>query len=129
MQGIVWFEIYVDDLQAAAAFYSRTFGWMFTPLRDYSEDYWTIQQIESRIGGALVKVGTQLSRAIAGAGTCVVYSEVEDLAQSLEDARLAGAKIEKDVTQITADAGFFAVIRTPEGTLAGLWSEKLRTSS
>lgn len=44
MSGQIYFEIQADDLERAADFYSKVFGWEFTPAaEDLPIEYWRIQ--------------------------------------------------------------------------------------
>jgi uncharacterized protein len=116
---VVWFEIPVTDLDRAKAFYGILFGWEFEPFVDYDENYLLIRGAEESVGGALVlekRVSAQ------GAGP-ILFMSVEDLDESIEQARRIGGIVAQSTKRITDKAGWFAVIIDPDGNRVGLWSK------
>lgn len=115
---VVWFEIYVTDLERAKAFYAELFGWEFLPLTDYDPNYWTIDTGAESVGGALVQ-RSALSQSGQGV---VLYIEVDNLQESLDQAARLGATLAQPPTRITSDAGSFALIQDLDQNLLGLWT-------
>lgn len=120
MGKIVWFELAVADLERAKAFYSELFGWQFSPFTEFSKDYWMIDAGENGISGGLVKK----TGSASAAASPVIYFSVEDIPQSLRHAENMGAKVIKEKTIITEDAGYFALLRDLDQNLIAVWSQK-----
>jgi uncharacterized protein len=114
---VVWFELWVPDVELARTFYGELFGWTFRAMADYDPQYWLIDS-GGGVGGALLP-GDALAGA-ARAGT-VVYVSVADLTAAMERCVALGGSVERPVTAI-GDGSNFAIIRDPSGTRLGLWS-------
>ncbi len=116
-----WFEIYVQDLERARAFYEKTF-------------LVTLQQLPSPIitmlafpggpalpgsCGALVRMPGKDS---SGGGT-IVYFRCEDCAVEATRAVANGGTIFKDKFSI-GEYGFIALVNDTEGNMIGLHSRR-----
>jgi predicted enzyme related to lactoylglutathione lyase len=116
-----WFEIYVQDLARAKAFYERVFETELRPLKTPTPGMALLvfAMAENRYGcaGALVKMEGCPS---GGTGT-LVYFRCQDCA--VEEGRVvaAGGKVERAKTSI-GEYGFIALVRDPDGNLIGLHS-------
>lgn len=117
---VIWFEIWVSNLQRSKAFYASLFAWRFEALAGYdSERYWQILAPASAgMNGALVH---DPDRERVGGRTTVVYVHVPDLEQATRRAVSLGGVLVQERTAITATAGSFAIIADPEGNQVGLW--------
>ena len=117
---VIWFEIWVSDLERAKVFYTGMFGWKYEPLAEYdAESYWQILAGDAAaVNGALVG-GPDRDRP-AGRGT-VLYIHVDDLEESLDRARMMGGSLVQGRTKITDTAGSFAIVADPDGNHLGLW--------
>jgi len=117
-----WFEIYVQDMKRARAFYEATLGVSLkkldTPAPGLSE-MWSFPMKEKAEGaaGALIK----MEGFPAGAGGTIVYFSCQDCAQEAARAKTNGGKIKKDKFSI-GEWGFIALVEDSEGNVIGLHS-------
>jgi predicted enzyme related to lactoylglutathione lyase len=119
---VIWFEIWVGDLDRAKNFYTGMFGWKYEPLAEYdAESYWQILP-----GGAAAVNGALVSgarRESPRGRTSVLYLHVADLEEAVDRARLLGGSLVQGRTKISATAGSFAIVTDPDGNELGLWVE------
>ena len=89
MNAIGWFDIFVEDLERATAFYQTVLGRSLEPLGDPAGElqmmHFPAEMSAYDAGGALSKS----PHARPGVGGTVVYFQSEDCA--VEEARVAGA--------------------------------------
>jgi len=124
MEGnpVVWFEIYVQDMPRARAFYEKVLGLRLQKLEspDDSIEMWSfpMQQNGPGAAGALAK----MQGAPSGGGT-IVYFTSQDCA--IEAARVAGSggTLMKPKFSI-GPYGFIALAVDPDGNVFGLHSMK-----
>jgi uncharacterized protein len=119
-----WFEIYVQDMPRARAFYEAVFQGKLEELNNPATDDFSDMEMwacpmsmeESGAAGALVRMA-----GCPSGGSTLVYFSCEDC--SVEAARAAsnGGKIFKDKMSI-GDYGFIALVEDTEGNLIGLHS-------
>jgi len=119
--AVGWFEIYVQDMERAKAFYEKTFEVKLEPLPSPIVKMFAFPMQPDKPGcpGALVKMeGFEAS----GNGT-IVYFSSEDCA--VESARAAknGGKVCKEKFSI-GEYGFISLVNDTEGNLIGLHSLK-----
>ena len=118
-----WFEIYVQEMERAKAFYEKTFGVTLQRLEsaDAEVELWAFPMLPDAPGcpGALVKMPGKGS----GAGGSIIYFSCEDC--SVEAARAVenGGGIQKAKFAI-GQYGFIAMILDTEGNMVGLHSMK-----
>jgi predicted enzyme related to lactoylglutathione lyase len=109
---VVHFQIGAKDDQAAAAFYSKLFGWTATPVPGMP--YHSIQT-SSKIGiqGGIAKVENDADAVVT------FYVEVPDVAAALDQATALGAKVIQPAVQVmpTLTLGMFLDL---EGRAIGL---------
>ncbi len=114
-----WFELYVQDLPRARAFYQAVLGVTLEPLEagDIEMFAFPMDPNASGAGGALIRVPGVPS---GGTGT-MVYFNCEDCA--VEESRVedAGGTVERPKMSI-GEYGFVSVIKDPDGNLFGLHS-------
>jgi uncharacterized protein len=103
----VHIELATDDVGRAKSFYADLFGWKMT---DMPMDY-TLLSTGKAPGGGIFKRPPE-----APAGWSV-YVGVADAAATLERARGLGATVLRDRTLISAEFGYFAVIKDPTGAV------------
>jgi predicted enzyme related to lactoylglutathione lyase len=118
---VIWFEIWVSDLERAKAFYSGLFGWTYEPLSDYdaSGGYQQINAGDAAgVNGALVNAPGRERPASRGT---VLYVHVPDLADAIDRAQSLGGTLVQKPTLISASAGTFAIVTDTEGNDLGLW--------
>lgn len=122
---ITWFEVYVDDMLRASAFYSSVFAIEFTDLLDPTEPSDSALQMKAfpsdmeshGASGALVCVDGMP----AGQNSVLVYFSCEDC--EVEESRIepAGGTIVRPKFSI-GDYGFITLAKDTEGNMFGLHS-------
>lgn len=120
-----WFEIYVDNMARAKAFYESVFGVTLTRLENPATletpglEIWGFPMAQETYGssGALVKMPGFRS----GGNSTIVYFSCEDCAVEAAKAAKAGGKIEKAKTSI-GQYGAMALVYDTEGNMIGLHS-------
>jgi uncharacterized protein len=122
MRKVGWFDIYVEDMDRAQAFYEQVLATTLLPMDDPSNPTAQMRAFGDDItshgaGGALVK----LDYARPGPGGSMVYFSCEDCA--VEEARVsaAGGSIVRPKFSIGGH-GFVSIINDTEGNMVGLHS-------
>lgn len=120
---VVWFEIYVNDLNRAKSFYEKVFKTELSPLGNPTED--NLQMLafpgdmtsQGRTSGALVHV----DEVEAGGNSTIVYFGSEDC--SIEEARVedAGGQLIRPKMSI-GEYGFISLAKDTEGNMIGIHS-------
>lgn len=121
---IVWFEIYVQDMPRAKAFYEAVFQTQLTPLPNpdpegFAEmEMWAFSSSMESYGatGTLVKMP-----GCPSGGSTLVYFGCEDCAVEAARAAANGGTIFKPKMAI-GPHGFIALVHDTEGNLIGLHS-------
>jgi predicted enzyme related to lactoylglutathione lyase len=119
--AIGWFDLYVDDLERAAAFYEAVFQQRLEPMGDPTGET-AMRAFPSNMqaygaAGALVKS----KHAKPGAGGTLLYFSVEDCA--VEEARVSAAKGTVIRPKLSIGSfGWISLCRDTEGNLFGLSS-------
>lgn len=122
---IGWFEIYVQDMARAKAFYEAVFQGTLAPLgqpdpKDPSGmEMWAFPSSMESYGapGALVKMEGMPS----GGNSTLVYFACDDCAVEAARAASHGGEVFKDKMSI-GEYGFIALVNDTEGNLIGLHS-------
>lgn len=118
---VIWFEIYVQDLDRARHFYERVLGLKLQRIEGDALEMWAFPMEMGRegAGGALVKMPDVAS----GGNSTLVYFSCEDCA--LEESRVlaAGGQVKQTKMSI-APHGFISLVVDTEGNLCGLHSMK-----
>lgn len=116
-----WFEIYVDDLARARAFYEAVFQVRLAPLPTPVPglEMWSfpMEQHEYGAPGALVRMP---GVPVGGNGT-IVYFRCADCAVEEARAVQAGGRVDRSKMAI-GPYGFIALVHDTEGNLIGLHS-------
>jgi hypothetical protein len=114
-----WFEIYVDDMARARAFYEAVFGLALTPLESPGVELWAFPMQPDSYGapGALVR----MPGFAAGRNSVLVYFSCADCAVEAARAAAAGGRLEKEKFSI-GQWGFIALVVDTEGNMIGLHS-------
>lgn len=114
-----WFEIYVQDMKRAKAFYESVLQLSLQKLNSPDLEMWAFPRDPERGGasGALVKVAGMAS----GGNSVVVYFMCEDCA--VEEGRVAssGGRVHRQKMSI-GEYGFISLALDTEGNLLGLHS-------
>lgn len=124
-----WFEIYVDDLDAAKRFYEAMLQVTLSPLPSPAPDMQPAMQMLAfpmatdaagapGAAGALVKMDMQLPPP---PGRTMVYFSCADCAVTAARAAENGGSVMRDKFAI-GEHGFIALARDPEGNMLGLHS-------
>ncbi len=114
-----WFELYVQDMPRAKAFYETVFGVVLEFLPGTEYEMWSFPMDMERYGspGALIK----MEGCPSGPGGTLVYFSCEDCATESARAVKAGGTIFKEKFSI-GPYGFIALVQDSEGNLIGLHS-------
>ena len=114
-----WFEIHVQDMPRAKAFYEAVFGVQLTRLESPEVELWAFPMQAEGFGasGALVKMPGFPS----GGNSVLVYFSCADCAVQAGKAEAAGGRIQKPRTSI-GQYGHIARVIDTEGNMIGLHS-------
>jgi uncharacterized protein len=114
-----WFEIYVQDMGRAKAFYESVFGVELARLAGTDLEMWAFPPLPERHGapGALVRMPGFPS----GANSVIVYFTCADCAVEAAKAARSGGKIQKEKSSI-GQYGYIALVVDTEGNMIGLHS-------
>ena len=115
-----WFEIYVQDMDRAKAFYEKVFKVTLQPLASPGMHLLAFPMASDAPGcaGALVRMEGRES----GGGT-MIYFTCEDCAVEAERAAQNGGSVFKGKFSI-GEYGFIALVIDPEGNMIGLHSRQ-----
>lgn len=119
-----WFEIYVQDMPRARAFYEGMLGSALTPMQNPDATVFADMEMCSfpsdmasyGAAGALVRMG-----GCPSGGSTLVYFSCEDCANELARAVAHGGKVFRPKTSI-GEHGFIALVEDTEGNMVGLHS-------
>lgn len=122
MRKIGFFDIYVEDMDRAQAFYETVLDTKLTPMGDPNDSSVLMRAFGDDFtshgaGGALVK----LEFATPGPGGSMVYFSCGDCAVEESRAASAGGSVVKSKYPI-GDHGFVSIISDTEGNMVGLHS-------
>ena len=114
-----WFEIYVDDMERAKAFYENVFDIQLTKLEMPGLEMWAFPMQPERPGaaGALVR----MQGFAAGKNSVLVYFSCTDCAVEAARVESASGKVEREKFSISPH-GFIALVVDTEGNMIGLHS-------
>ena len=118
-----WFEIHVQDMNRAKAFYESVFGTQFSKLENPGQppgmEMWAFPMHQNAMGvtGALVR----MPGLDAGGNSVLVYFMCADCAVEAAKAEKAGGRIVKPKTSI-GQYGHIALVQDTEGNMIGLHS-------
>lgn len=117
--AVGWFEIYVNDMPRAKAFYESTMGVQLQKMEFGEGEMWTFPMEQEGYGapGALVR----MDGFGAGGNSVLVYFSCEDCGATAQKAVQAGGRIQQDKMSI-GQYGFIALVVDTEGNLIGLHS-------
>lgn len=122
MRNVGWFDIYVNDMDRAQAFYETVLSTSLEPMGDPNDP--SAQMLgfgddptSHGAGGALVK----LDYATPGPGGTMVYFSCEDCAVEQGRVEAAGGSIVRPKFSI-GDHGFVSLFTDTEGNMVGLHS-------
>jgi uncharacterized protein len=121
---VIWFEIYVQDMVRAKAFYEGVFQRKLEPLASPGipgMEMWSFPMAPDKVGagGTLVRMEGKRS----GGNSTLVYFSCEDCAVEAGRAAVLGGRVERGRTSI-GEYGFMALVVDTEGNMIGLHSMK-----
>jgi predicted enzyme related to lactoylglutathione lyase len=114
-----WFEIYVQDMVRARAFYEAVFATRLARMEGTDLDMWAFPSQRERPGapGALIR----MEGFPSGRNSTLVYFSCADCAVEAKRAADSGGTVFKDKFAI-GRYGFIALVTDTEGNLVGLHS-------
>jgi uncharacterized protein len=122
---VVWFEIYVQDIQRAKKFYEVVLGVKLEKAKASGpglDELFTfpMEMNGSGASGALVKMDGGPS---SGGNSVIVYFKCDDCEVESKRAPLNGGKVKKQKFAI-GEHGFMSLVSDTEGNIIGLHSMK-----
>lgn len=117
------FEIYADDPQALARFYTGIFDWKIESPPGM-EGYLVVRTVETSAQGMATQPGGInggiMKRPDPDAPPVINYVNVESIAQTVERAEKLGASLMKGKS-VVPGMGWFAILTDPQGNPFALW--------
>lgn len=116
---VVWFEIYVQDMSRARAFYEAVFQIKLQQLPSPDLEMWSFQMSPGQdgAGGALVR----MPGCPSGGNSTIVYFRCADCGVEAGRVAAAGGKVFKEKMSI-GQFGYIALATDTEGNMFGLHS-------
>ncbi len=117
---VIWFEIFVQDMQRAKAFYEPVFQVKLERLENNPDiEMWAFPMAMDRagVGGTLVK----MDGAVSGGNSTRVYFSCKDCSVEAASVTQYGGKVYREKMSI-GKYGFMAIIVDTEGNMIGLHS-------
>jgi len=114
-----WFEIYVQDMARAKAFYEKVFDGTLQKLEGPDDEMWAFPMQDNKWGaaGALVR----MEGCPSGGNSTMVYFSCDDCAVEAARAGESGGKVVREKFSI-GPYGFIALVTDTEGNMIGLHS-------
>lgn len=110
-------ELMASDVGKAKSFYGQLFDWRLEdmPVGDMT---YTLIKVGEGTGGGLMRNPMPNSPSM-----WLAYVLVDDVKVATKKAKSLGAKVMKDITDVS-DMGSFSIITDPTGAMLGLWQTK-----
>ncbi len=117
---VIWFELYVDDMERARRFYETVFELSLEKMPDAGMEYWTFPMQDDQVGagGALAK----MEGMAPGGGGTLIYFSCKDCAVEESRVEAAGGRVIKPKMAI-GPYGFMTLAADSEGNTIGLHSQ------
>jgi len=117
---VVWFEIYVQDMERAKKFYETVLQVKLQPLPSPELEMWAFPSERDASGatGALAKM-----KGVPSGGSTLVYFKSDNCALEVARVVASGGRIHRDKSSI-GEYGFIAIGVDTEGNMFGLHSMK-----
>jgi hypothetical protein len=113
-------ELATTDIGKAKSFYQSLFSWQLQDMDMGGGMSYTMINVGEGTGGGMMK------HPVPGAPSAwLPYALVDDVKAATEKAKLLGAKVMRDVTEVP-NAGSFSIIIDPTGAALGLWQPKAK---
>lgn len=121
---VVWFEIYVNDMERAAKFYETVLDVKLESMSDPTDQSMQMRAFPNEMqnpgtGGALVK----MNGMEAGGQNVIIYFGCEDCAVEEGRVEAAGGKVAQPKMPI-GEYGFCSIVNDTDGNTIGLHSMK-----
>lgn len=119
MNPVGWFEIYVQDMERAKAFYEGVFGKALSRLDMPGMEMWAFDMDPGKpgAGGALIR----MAGVPSGGNSTLIYFICEDCADEEARAAAQGGHVFKPKMAI-GEYGFISLVTDTEGNMIGLHS-------
>lgn len=116
---VVWFEIYVQDIPRAKAFYEAVFQVKLERLNNPDIELWGFPMAMGQAGasGALVKI----DGVDSGGNSTIIYFSCADCAVELARVTQYGGHVHREKFSV-GQYGFIALVVDTEGNMFGLHS-------
>ena len=116
---VVWFEIYVQNMERAKAFYECVFAIQLEKLENPDLDMWAFPMQED--GPDALRALVRMEGCPSGGNSTLVYFTCADCALEADRAKENGGQIFKDKFSI-GQYGFISLVYDTEGNMIGLHS-------
>ncbi len=121
---VAHFEIYGDDPNKLAGFYTGLFGWKID--KAPGMDYWIIKTVPTDAKGMPTQPGGinggLMKRPMPDARFWVNYVTVKSLDETVKQAQGMGAKVIRPKSSVPK-MGWFAILTDPEMNTFAVWQE------
>jgi len=123
MNAVGWFDIYVDDLDRAAAFYETVLDRKLEPMGDPTGETQMMSFPADMNAYGAAGALTKSEHASPGAGGTILYFSADDCAAAEVRIAAAGGKVVRPKFSI-GEFGFVSLCQDTEGNVFGLNSQK-----
>ncbi|MGZ5291979.1 MAG: VOC family protein [Actinomycetota bacterium] len=123
MNKVVHFEIPVDDVERASAFYGSIFGWELQDMREMGMDYTIVRTVpvdERQMPTETGAINGGLMPRTADTPSPVVTIGVASVDEALQQVEAGGGTVVRPKTEIPG-MGSFAYFKDTEGNTIGVW--------
>ncbi|MGZ8625807.1 MAG: VOC family protein [Actinomycetota bacterium] len=123
MNKVVHFEIPVDDVERASAFYGSIFGWELQDMREMGMDYTIVRTVpvdERQMPTEPGAINGGLMLRTADTPSPVVTIDVASVDEALQQVEAGGGTVVRPKTEIPG-MGSFAYFKDTEGNTIGVW--------
>ncbi|MGZ8606400.1 MAG: VOC family protein [Actinomycetota bacterium] len=123
MNKVVHFEIPVDDVERASAFYASIFGWELQDMREMGMDYTIVRTVpvdERQMPTEPGAINGGLMLRTADTPSPVVTIDVASVDEALQQVEAGGGTVVRPKTEIPG-MGSFAYFKDTEGNTIGVW--------
>ena len=120
---VVWFEIYVQDMERAKKFYETVFEAKLDKLPSPDPDLEMLAFPMSMEGTGAAGALAKMKGFAPGRNSVLVYFSCDDCAVEASRVKKAGGRLEKEKMSI-GQYGFIALAIDTEGNMIGLHSQK-----
>lgn len=119
MNAVAWFDIYVDDLDRAVAFYETVLGQTLEPMGDPTGESQMMSFPADMSAYGAAGALTKSPHAGPGVGGTIIYFAAEDCAVQEARVAAAGGVVIRPKFSI-GDFGFVSLCQDTEGNMFGM---------